>query len=45
MASFRCGNTLLKGEFKNEKTYQNIWGQEVVRPLPFYLEIFNLIDC
>ena len=44
MVRFWCGNTLLKGDFKNAKTYQNMKGQEVVRPLSFYLEIFNQID-
>ena len=32
---FLVGNTLLKGDFKNTKTYQNLWGQQVVRPLLF----------
>ena len=44
MVRFWCGNTSLKGDFKNAKTYQNMKGQEVVRPLSFYLEIFNQID-
>ena len=35
MASFRCGNTLLKGDLKNTTTYQNISGQQVIRPLLF----------
>ena len=33
MASFWRGNTFLKRDFKNTKTYQNMQGQEVVRPL------------
>ena len=41
MVSFWCGNTLLKGDFKNTKTYQNMRGQQVVRPLLFYLEKFT----
>ena len=44
MVSFWCGNSLLEKDFKNAKTYQNMWGQQVVRPLPFYLEKFNQID-
>ena len=46
MVSFWCGNTLLEGDFKNTKTYQNIWGQQVVRPplVYFYLEKFIQID-
>ena len=44
MASFRCGNTLLKGDFKKTKTYQNMRRQHVVRLLPFYLEKSNQID-
>ena len=44
MVSFRCSNTLLKGDFKNKKTYENMWGQEMVRPLLFYAEKFNQID-
>ena len=44
MASFRCGNTLLKGDFKNTKIYQNIRGQQVVKPLLFYLGKLNEID-
>ena len=43
MVSFWCGNTLLKGDFKNTKTNQNMPGQQVVRPLLFYLEKFNQI--
>ena len=44
MASFWCGNVLLIGDFKNTKAYQNMHGQEVVRPLVFYPEKFNQID-
>ena len=47
MASFWCGNILPKGYFKNTKTCQNIWGQQVVRPFSFNLlnlEEFNQID-
>ena len=44
MTSFRWGTILLKGDFKNTKTYQNMRGQQVVRPLHFYLEKFNQID-
>ena len=44
MASFWNDNILPKGYFKNAKTYQNMKGQEVVRPFSFYLEIFNQID-
>ena len=56
MVSFWSGNNLLKGDFKrilpkgyfkNTKTYQNIWGQQVVRPFSFNLlnlEEFNQID-
>ena len=44
ITSFRCGNTLLKGDFKNTTTYQNISGQQVVRPLLFYLKKFNQIN-
>ena len=40
MFSFWCGNALLEGDFKNTKTYQDIWGQQVIRPLLFYLEKF-----
>ena len=38
MVSFWCGNTLLKGDFKNTKTYENMRGQQVARSLPFYAE-------
>ena len=41
---WRTSNTLLEGNFKNTKTYQRLWGQQVVRPLLFYLEKFNQID-
>ena len=44
MVSFWCGNSLLKGDFKNRKTYQNMRRQQVVRPLLFYLEKFKQID-
>ena len=44
MASFWCGNVLLIRDFKNTKTYQNMRGQQVVRPLTFYPEKFNQID-
>ena len=44
MVSFWCGNTLLEGDFKNIKTYQNMRGQQVVKPLLFYLDKFNQID-
>ena len=44
MASFKYGKILLKKDFKNTKTYQNIRGQQVVRPLVFYPEKFNQID-
>ena len=45
MASFRCGNILLIGDLKNtKKAYQNIRGQQVVRPILFSLEKFNQID-
>ena len=46
MVSFWCGNTLLEVDFKNTKTYQNIWGQQVVRPplFYFYLEKFIQIE-
>ena len=35
MVSFWCGNTLLEGDFKNTKTYQNMYWQPVVRSLSF----------
>ena len=44
MVRFWCGNTLLKGDFKNTKTYQNLPIQQMVRQLLFYLEKFNEID-
>ena len=44
MASFWFGNVLLIRDFKNTKTYQNMRGQQVVRPLTFYPEKFNQID-
>ena len=44
MVNFWCGNTLLEGDFKNTKTYQNMRGKQVVRPLLFYLEKCNEID-
>ena len=44
IVSFWCGNTLLEGDFKNTKTYQNMRGQQVARPLLFYLKKFNQID-
>ena len=44
MVSFWCGNTLLEGDFKNIKTYQNMRGQQGVKPLLFYLDKFNQID-
>ena len=44
MSSFLCGNTLLKKDFKSIKTYQNMWGQQAVRPLFFYLEKLNQIQ-
>ena len=44
MASFWNDNILPKGYFKNTKTYQNIWGQQVVRSLIFLPRKFNQID-
>ena len=44
MASVWRGNILLKGYFKNTKTYQNMLVQHVVRPFLFHLEEFNQID-
>ena len=44
MASLWYGNILPKGYFKNTKTYQNIKGQQVVRPFLLHLEEFNQID-
>ena len=44
MFSFWCGNALLERDFKNTKTYQDIWGQQVIRPLLFYLEKFYQIE-
>ena len=41
---WRTSNTLLEGNFKNTKTDQRLWGQQMVRPLLFYLEKFNQID-
>lgn len=38
---WRTSNTLLEGNFKNTKTDQRLWGQQMVRPLLFYLEKFN----
>ena len=43
MASFWCDNILIKGDFKNVKTYQNQRGQQLFRPL-LYLENFNQTD-
>ena len=40
MASFRCGNTLIKGDFEKRKTYQNIWRQQAVRH--FFYTLKNL---
>ena len=44
MVSFWCANTLLEGDFKNTKTYQNMRVQQLVRPLLFSLEKFNQTD-
>ena len=44
MVSFWSGNNLLKGDFKNAKTYQNMLRQQLVRLFLFYLEKFNQID-
>ena len=41
---WRTSNTLLEGNFKKTKTDQRLWGQQMVRPLLFYLEKFNQID-
>ena len=44
IAGFWCGNILLIGNFKNARAYQNMWGQQVVRPLLLYLEKSNQTD-
>ena len=44
MANFWCNNILIKGDFKNAKTNQNIRGQQVVRSTLSYLEKLNQID-
>ena len=44
MVNFWSGNNLLKGDFKNAKTYQNMLRQHLVRLFLFYLEKFNQID-
>ena len=41
---WRTSNTLLEGNFKNTKSDQRLLGQQMVRPLLFYLEKFNQID-
>ena len=41
MASFWNGKIILKEDFENKKTFQNIRGQMMVRPLLFYQEKFN----
>ena len=43
MANFWCNNILIKGDFKNAKTNQNIRGQQVVRSTLSYLEKLNQI--
>ena len=43
MAIFLFGNTLLQVDLEKAKTYQNIWGQQVVRPFIFYLKKFKQI--
>ena len=44
MVSFWYGNTLLEGDFKNTKAYQNMRRQQMVRPVLFCLEKFKEID-
>ena len=41
IVSFWCSITLIEGDFKNKKTYQNKRGQQVVRLLLFTLKILT----
>ena len=45
MANFRCGNVLLIGDVKNTNTYQNMRGQQKVRPLLFTWKNFTKLTA